>query len=397
MGDKADVLICGGGIIGLTIVESLLKEGYENIVILEKEKTLGEHASGRNSGVLHAGIYYSPNSLKARFCHKGNVMMKKYCRENNIPVLETGKVIVTKNEDEIELLRDLYQRALTNGVNAELIDEERLKTIEPYAKTKGLALYSPDTAVVSPKDILENIRKDLISSGNVKILEGTGFRGLKGSSEVMTGDGNIKFGLFINAAGAYSDRIAHEFGLGLNYKILPFKGTYKKLKTEKGYLVKGNIYPVPDIRNPFLGVHFTRTFDGTVYIGPTAIPALGRENYGIMDGIDRETFQVLIRDIILFFKNPEFRRVVFTEPEKYSLRGFFKEIKGMVKNLDISDIEPGNKTGIRPQLVDWESKRLVMDFIVLKSGNSIHILNTVSPGFTSSMAFADFVVENYVV
>ena len=394
--DKADVLICGSGIIGLTIARELLNRRHENIIILEKEKTLGEHASGRNSGVLHAGIYYTPDSLKAQFCLKGNHMMKEYCREKDIPVLETGKVIVTKNKNEIPSLKDIYHRAVKNGAGAELIDEEKLKTIEPYAKTCELALFSPHTAVVEPKEVLKSIENDLVSSGRVKILNGFELKGIKADSEVITNRGSMKFDLFINSAGAYSDRIAHLFGVGLNYRVLPFKGTYKKLKKEKSYLVKGNIYPVPYIENPFLGVHFTKAVDGYVYIGPTATPAFGRENYGVLSGIDSEALQILYRDIVLFLKNQEFRKLVFTEPKKYSRKFFFDEVKDLVKGLDINDIEPSNKVGIRPQLVDWEKKELVMDFAVLKSGRSVHILNAISPGFTSAMAFAEHVVEKYI-
>jgi len=396
MVDKADALICGGGIIGLTIARELLKRGYENIVIMEKEEELGKHASGRNSGVLHAGIYYTTESLKAQFCLKGNFMMKEYCRKKNIPVLKTGKVIVTRNEKEIPLLKKLHQRALKNSARVELIDERQLKTIEPYAKTCGLALFSPDTAVVDPQKVLQNIEEDLVSSGKVKIFKGFEFKVLKQSNKISTNNGDITFDLFINAAGSHSDKIAHMFGAGLNYRVLPFKGTYKKLKKEKSYLVNGNIYPVPDIRSPFLGVHLTKATDGTVYAGPTAIPAFGRENYGILKGLDREVFEILYRDMILFLKNSDFRKIALTEPKKYIQRFLFEEVRSLIENLNLQDIEPSSKIGIRPQLIDWGNKELVMDFVVLKSGSSIHILNIVSPGFTSSMAFAEFVVEEYI-
>jgi L-2-hydroxyglutarate oxidase LhgO len=394
---KTDVLICGGGIIGLAIARELIKKRKNtNIVVLEKEHILGAHASGRNSGVLHAGIYYTPDSLKAQFCLKGNILMKKYCREKGIPVLESGKVIVARNEQEIPVLEELYQRALKNGTEAELIEKTHLKDIEPYAKTCRVALYSPQTAVIDPHKVLQSVERDLISSGRVKVLKGFKFKGLEKNNRVLTEGGSIDCGLFINAAGACSDIIAHVFGVGLNYKIIPFKGTYKKLKKEKGYLVKGMIYPVPDLRNPFLGVHFTRVMDGTVYVGPTAIPALGRENYRFLEGIEREVFQILFRNMILFLKNPQFRKVALVEPKKYGPWLFFKDIKDLVEGLSIEDIEPSSKVGIRPQLVDWTSTLLVSDFVVLKSENSIHILNAVSPGFTSAMAFAEYVVEKYI-
>ncbi len=395
MKNSAEVLICGGGIIGLTVARELLKKGCDNIIILEKEEEIGEHASGRNSGVLHAGIYYARDSLKARLCLKGNHLMKDYCREKNIPVFETGKVIVAKNEGETKVLEELYQRALNNGTQVELIDDRRLKSLEPFAKTFRSALFSPETAVVNPQKILDSIEKELIDSGKVRMLKGFEFRGINNNGEAITSDGNMCFDLFVNAAGAFSDRIAHLFGTGQKYKILPFRGTYRKLKKEKNHLVNGNIYPVPDIRNPFLGVHFTKVADGTVYIGPTAIPAFGRENYELFKGVDKELFRILLREGILLFTNAGFRKVAVSEPGKYFLKSFFKEIEDMITDLNIEDILPSHKAGIRPQLVDWHNKELVMDFVVLKHKSSIHILNAVSPAFTSSMAFAEYVVDKY--
>ncbi len=396
MEDNAEILICGGGIIGLTLAKELLRQGHKNIVVLEKEQETGRHASGRNSGVLHAGIYYTRDSLKARLCLKGNRLMKEYCRQKNIPVFETGKVIVAKNEGETKVLEELYQRAIHNGAHVELIDERRLTSLEPFARTFKSALFSPETAVVNPQEILFSIEQELTDSGKVKVLKGHELREVRSNNEVVTNNGNIRFDLFINAAGAYSDRIAHVFGEGRTYKILPFRGTYRKLAHEKSHLVKGNIYPVPDVRNPFLGVHFTRTADGTVYIGPTAIPAFGREHYEFFRGVDKEFFQILVREGVLFFTNAAFRKVAVSEPGKYFLRLFFEEIKDMIHDLKIEDILPSSKTGIRPQLVDWHKKELVMDFLIVKNNNTIHILNAISPAFTSSMAFAEYVMNTYI-
>ncbi len=391
------IVICGGGIVGLSIARELLKRGAEDITILEKENKLGVHASGRNSGVLHAGIYYTPDSLKAKFCLRGNLLMREYCREKGIPVLETGKVIVTKKEEELDTLYELYRRAKTNGADVKLIDATELKEIEPYARTIEKAIYSPLTAVVDSKKVLECIAKELEGSGKVRITKGAKVLGLKNSKVLRTTKGDIEFTFFINSAGAFADRIAHLFGVGSHFTIIPFKGTYKKLRKEKSYLVRGNIYPVPDIRNPFLGVHFTKSYNGEVYIGPTAIPAFGRENYGIIEGIDKEAVSILLKDIILFFTNSKFTKVAFTEPRKYLSKFFYEDIKPMVEGLSINDIIPSNKVGIRPQLVDWEKKELVMDFLVLKDSNSVHILNAISPAFTSAFAFAEYVVSQYVV
>ena len=161
-------------------------------------------------------------------------------------------------------------------------------------------------------------------------------------------------------------------------------------------MVRGSIYPVPDIRNPFLGIHFTRNVHGEVYLGPTAIPALGRENYGIIQGIDAEGFKIIYRDAVLFFANPKFRDVALREPRKYLSQFFFSSAAELVKQLDPADIEPAEKVGIRAQLVDWENKELVMDFLVVHEGNSIHVLNPVSPAFTSSMDLAQKLVRDYL-
>jgi len=393
---EAEVLICGAGIIGLTIAKELLEKGCDNIVILEKEREIGRHASGRNSGVLHAGIYYIPNTLRAKSCLNGNFLMRHYCREKGIPLLETGKVIVTKDEKEINILKELYRRARENGAKVELIDEKQLKEIEPYARTCQLALYSYYTAVLDPKAVLKGLYDDLISSGKVKVLFRTEFKDLKGSYTALTNNGEIKFNTFINSAGAYSDRIAHAFGVGLNYRLIPFKGIYKKLRKEKSHIIKGNIYPVPDIRNPFLGVHFTKSIKGDVYLGPTAMPAFGRRNYGVLKDIDLESIKILFNDCMLFFTNEKFRKVAFTEPQKYLFKFFFEDARKLVKDLKPEDVLPSNKVGIRPQLVDWQEKELVMDFLVIKDSNTIHILNAISPGFTSSMSFAKTVIEQFI-
>ncbi|MBF0459209.1 MAG: L-2-hydroxyglutarate oxidase [Nitrospirae bacterium] len=396
MVEVARILICGAGIIGLTIARELIKAGYGDIVLIEKENAPGKHASGRNSGVLHAGIYYTPNTLRAKSCLKGNMLMKEYCRQRGLPLFESGKVIVAKNEQEIPILKELFKRATANGAKVELIDEQQLNEIEPAAKTCETALYSSDTAVVSPKAVLDSLCDDLIKTGSVKIVKNTEFKGIRGNTTCVTNKGSIEFGTFINAAGAYSDKVAHAFGVGREFSLVPFKGIYRKLRPEKASEIRGSIYPVPDIRNPFLGVHFTRGIDGSVYLGPTAIPALGRENYGILKGVDSEAIEILRRAAVLFSENPKFREVVFTEPKKYLFKYFFEDARVLVKDLKPEDVIPSDKAGIRPQLVDWKTKELVTDFMVVKDGNSVHVLNSISPAFTSSMDFARFIVNNYI-
>jgi L-2-hydroxyglutarate oxidase LhgO len=384
---QCQVLIVGAGIIGLTIARELARRGIRDILILEKEPSLGRHASGRNSGVLHAGMYYTPDSLKAKYCVDGNRLMKEFCREKGLTLNETGKVILGRNQAEVEALHELKRRADACGARAWLIDDQSLHELEPYAAPSLQALFSPDTAVIRPMEVLKALEGELAKS-KVTISYATAFRGLESSCQARTSKGVVRFEKFINAAGAHADRIAHQFGLAREYKILPFKGTYKKLTGERAFLVRGNIYPVPDLRTPFLGVHLTRTADGEILVGPTAMPALGRENYRAFAGWGWEALPILLRDSILMFKDHAFRRVALTEPRKYLKRFVFKEARGLVPELSLQDLAETDHVGIRPQLIHWPTKKLVMDFIVLRDGDSLHILNPISPAFTTSLAFA---------
>ncbi|MDQ7835437.1 MAG: L-2-hydroxyglutarate oxidase [Humidesulfovibrio sp.] len=396
----ASILICGAGIVGLTVARDLVAAGYDDILIIDKEPEAGRHASGRNSGVLHAGIYYAPGSLRAQSCLEGNFRMKQYCEERGLPLLKTGKVIVARDESELPTLRELFSRATQNGAKVELIDDAQLAEIEPNAKSAGQALFSHYTAVVDPKAILKSIQKELLDSGKVRMRFDTRFVGL-GAPEgkrlrVRTTNGEVSCAFFLNAAGAYGDVVAHSFGLGKDYQLIPFKGIYKKLKPEKAHTIRGSIYPVPNIKNPFLGVHFTRGVHGDVYLGPTAIPALGRENYGILSGIDAEAPSILLRDALLFLRNKKFREVALEEPRKYSFKYFFNDARKLVKELAPEDIENSPKAGIRPQLVDVKKNELVMDFVIEGTESSVHVLNSISPAFTSSLFFSGMLMDKYI-
>ena len=389
----ADVLIVGAGIMGLTIARELVRNRWQNIVIIEKEMEAGKHASGRNSGVLHAGIYYAPDSLKAKSCLNGNFLMKAYCREKQLPLLETGKVIVARSADELPVLETLFARAVANGAKVDMLNEKELAAIEPNARTVRQAIFSHYTAVVDPRKILNSLQDDLVRSGNVKFLFNCAFETAIGSHTVQTQCGRIRFKRFINAAGAHCDRVSKAFGIGTRYRLIPFKGIYRKLKKDSAWRIRGSIYPVPDIRNPFLGVHFTRNIHGDVYLGPTAIPAFGRENYGIFAGLDKEAIDILLSDAHLFRTNSQFRTVALTEPRKYFFPWFFQDAAALVKTLEPSDVEPAAKVGIRAQLVDWRTGELVQDFQVIQDGDCLHLLNPISPAFTSSMDLAQKIVR----
>ena len=393
--DRAEILVVGGGIIGLTVARELVAQGRDGLVILEKEPELGVHASGRNSGVLHAGIYYAPDTMKARSCLAGNRLMRAYCKERGLPILESGKVIVARDESELPALEELHRRATANGARVELVDEAQLSEIEPSAQTAGRALFSRDTAVIDPKAVLASLRAELEASGRVRILTGRAFTGLAAARVAATTGGPVAYGRLVNAAGAHCDRVARHFGLASDYRLIPFKGIYRKLRPGASFQVNGNIYPVPDIRNPFLGVHFTRSVHGDVYVGPTAIPAFGRENYGVLSGMDREALSIVGLDAALFFSNAKFRSVALTEPKKYLAAWFNRDAARLVKRFDPADFLRAQKVGIRPQLVDWRTKELVMDFLVQAKDESVHVLNPISPAFTSSMDLAKRLVREH--
>ncbi len=377
------VLIVGAGIIGMTLAyEWLKKRSGDEIIIIDKESHEAFHASGKNSGVLHAGFYYSSDSLKAKLTASGNKLMKEFCYSHNILVNETGKLVVAKSENEIETLFELEKRSKANNAGAYIISEKEAYEIDPNAKTCQYALYSPNTASVDPREVCKVLRTELEKKG-VRFIFNTPYEKFKESYDFL-----------INAAGLYADKIAHQNGVGLEYTMLPFKGLYRKYLGEDK--IKTQIYPVPNIKNPFLGVHFTIMADNTIKIGPTAIPAFWRENYTMTSRFNlSEMIEILTLEAKLFFSNAfGFRDLALYEMRYYISSNLVNEAKKLVKRLkgDFKSLTPG----IRAQLLNKETNELVMDFLVEKKENQIHILNAVSPAFTASFAFSEYILENVI-
>jgi len=389
---KTDILIVGGGIIGLSIARELNNRHPDlKITLIEKEATAACHASGRNSGVLHAGFYYTPDSLKSRFTVEGNKLLTDYCLKNNLSINRCGKVVVAKDEKERDGIFELKRRGDENGVVLELIDEKRLEELEPNARTFDKALYSPTTSVVNPEEVIGHIADAL--KGKVNILFNEKFIKTDDTNTVSTNTQKIKFRHLINSAGLYADKIAHQFGIGQKYTLIPFKGLYMEYKDSN--LIHKHIYPVPNLNNPFLGVHFTITISGKVKIGPTAIPAFWRENY---EGISRfnlnEFLEVLWNEAKLFFTNAfNFRSLTFEEFKKYYRNYFIQQATHLVKNIDMNKFGNYLTPGIRSQLLDRKEMKLVMDYVVEQGENSTHVLNAVSPAFTSAFSFSKFIVD----
>ncbi len=374
------VLIVGAGIIGMTLAyERLKKKPGDEIVIIDKEAHEAFHASGKNSGILHAGFYYNSDSLKAKLTAEGNRIMKEFCRQNGVKINETGKLVVAKDKNELDTLFELEKRSKANGAGAYIITAEEAEKIDSNAKTYRYALYSPNTASVNPKEVCKVLRKDLEGKG-VRFVFNMPFEKF-----------NESYDFLINAAGLYADKIAHSFGVGLEYTMLPFKGLYRKY-TGKEKIIKTQIYPVPNIKNPFLGVHFTLMADDTVKIGPTAIPAFWREHYSGFKRFDfKEFLEITGIELKMFLKQRWFRELAFYEMKYYNPKNLYLEAKKLVKKLpeNFKNYPPG----IRAQLVDKNSLELIMDFLVKYQKNQIHVLNAVSPAFTASFAFSRYVLE----
>jgi (S)-2-hydroxyglutarate dehydrogenase len=398
MAEHCDYLIIGAGIIGLAIARELhSRYPHASVTILEKEPDVAYHSSGRNSGVLHAGFYYSADSLKAKFTRDGNLAMKDFCRQKGLKLNECMKVVVARDESELEPLYELDRRGKRNGVDVQIVTESELKEIEPNARTFKYALFSPGTATVDPTELNKAVRDELVSSG-VKIIFNQGYkRKLDGNTIETTGGNVFSANKLINTAGLYADKIARDFGYSGNYTIIPFKGIYLKY-TKKDKPIRTNIYPVPNLKNPFLGVHYTITVDGTIKIGPTSIPAFWRENYKGMDNFKAsELGSVLGWETRLFLSNAfGFRGLAFDEIKKYSKSYFVNLATSMVHAIDKSGFTEWSRPGIRAQLLNTKTLELVMDFVVEGDNTSVHVLNAVSPAFTCSFPFAKWVVDNYV-
>ncbi len=390
-----DVLILGAGVVGLATGIALLQgRPTLKVIIAEKEETLARHASGRNSGVLHAGFYYSPDSLKAKFCREGNFELRKLAKKYSIPIRETGKIVVTRKEDELGRLNILFERGITNGVDLEILDEKKLSKFEPLAVTHEKFLWSPTTAVSDPVAIVNAMFQDFVSLGgqvdfNKKIsLEVVG-------NEVRDSSNSYNAPYIINAAGAQADRVARSIGVGEEFAMLPFMGTYRATD-EKNLPLRRLVYPVPHEINPFLGVHFTLTLDQKVKIGPTAIPIAGREQYSIIKGWSASDARQTIKAIssLIFGKTHNFGEILKTEWPKIILSTLIRESTELVPTAGVIKDWHKRPPGIRAQLIELSTGKLVQDFIATSHLNSMHVLNAVSPGWTSALPFGRFVAQN---
>ena len=382
---KYDVAVIGGGIIGLATAMTLArKHPGHRFVVLEKENDVAQHQTGHNSGVIHAGIYYAPGSQKAGFCYTGNLELRRYCDERGIDYEMCGKVIVATDESEVPRLHDLFARGKANGVERlELIARERLREIEPHAAGVK-AIWSPETGIVDYRRVSQAYATDFGEMGgelrlNTRV-EHVARRG--NTIHIDTDRDSIAARGVINCAGLQADMIARDMGERVGLRIVPFRGEYFSLRPEKESLVNGLIYPVPDPKLPFLGVHFTKRIDGSVEAGPNAVLSLKREGY------DKTSFDV--GDALDIATHPGFWRMSMTHwmtGMKEQYRSLFKS--SFVDSLQklIPEVRPEDvwrpSAGVRAQAID-DDGGLLQDFKIVQGDRAVHVLNAPSPAATSS-------------
>jgi L-2-hydroxyglutarate oxidase LhgO len=397
---SCDVLILGGGMVGLSIAHQLLERSItSSITILDKEPVLGLHSSGRNSGVLHAGLYYKPGSVKAQVCVEGARRLRSWVEERGLPLNPCGKVIVPPRAELDAQLDVLAERGKANGAEVEFWDNDQLRELIPEARTaSGRALWSPNTAVVKPISVVHRLRQELRDRG-VNIREGQhNFKARPVQQELTLCDGtNLSYGHLFNCTGLQADRVAMTFGVGNQYTLLPFKGIYWQLKASCPFQPRSNLSPVPDLSVPFLGVHFTPSADATqvVSIGPTATPAFGRENYrgleAIEPGMAAKNVGVLTRQYLA--NRGGFRRYVHEQAFLAFPPLLIRAAQELIPAVRAEHIELSDKVGIRSQLFNRQTNRLEDDFLCLPGPGSTHVLNAISPAFTASFALADLIVD----
>ncbi|MFZ0816875.1 MAG: L-2-hydroxyglutarate oxidase [Candidatus Sulfotelmatobacter sp.] len=394
MDSRHDVVIVGGGIVGLAAgLEFTRRFPQLSLLLLEKEDGVGRHQSSHNSGVIHSGVYYKPGSLKAKLCVTGAAAMVEFCREHGIPHQVCGKVIVATREDELPGLEELRRRGEANGLTGlRLIGADELREIEPHAS--GLrALIVPSTGITDYGAVCARYAK-LISAQGGSIATSTAVTGLRrGTAEIVveTKRGTFSTSFLINCAGLFSDRVARMAGDDPQVMIVPFRGEYYDLTPERASLVSNLIYPVPDPRFPFLGVHFTRRISGSVDAGPNAVFAFRREGYR------RTDFN--LRDLAAALAFPGFRRMAAKNwrsgldefHRSFSKPAFVRALQRLVPEVRAQDLVPGG-SGVRAQAVTRDGA-LVDDFKFVPSEKMLHVLNVPSPAATASLVIGKTIVE----
>lgn len=389
--------VVGGGIVGIAVARALTGRGQGEVTVLEKERRLAAHQTGRNSGVVHAGIYYAPGSLKARLCALGRERTREFCAEKNLPYRELGKLVVAVTDAERAALASIEGRARTNGVpGLRRVDGDELREIEPHAAGVA-ALHSPHTAAVDYAAITEAMAND-VRRGGGRILLGTeviDIRRESGGVRVITATTDLRFDRLIVCAGLQSDVVAAFVGAPPSPRILPFRGEYWAMAPARQHLVRGMIYPVPDPRFPFLGVHFTRGVYDDVHVGPNAVPALAREGYSWGRISMRDTWGSLTWPGAGALARQHWRMGAKEVAASLVKPVYFAEARRFVPDLEMKDLTRKTAAGVRAQA--WDSSGALLDDFAVDQVGAVTILrNAPSPAATSSMAIADYLLDTHV-
>jgi L-2-hydroxyglutarate oxidase LhgO len=394
--------IVGGGIVGIALAREFTARGAGDVTVLEKERRLALHQTGRNSGVVHAGLYYQPGSLKARLCAEGRVGIRDFCAEKGLPYREVGKLVVAVDESELDALAEIERRSIANGVpDLRRIDgADALLQLEPHVSGVA-AVHSPHTAVVDYVAITEAMAQDVRAAG-AQILLGQAVVGIDVSgsqrgqmARVTTTNGEHEFDRLIVCAGLQSDVLAMLAGADPSPKILPFRGEYWALSSNRTDLVRGMIYPVPDPRFPFLGVHFTRGVYDDVHVGPNAVPALAREGYRWSKASAKDTWQSLTWPGALPLFKQHWRMGVDELGGSLIKNIYYRRARRFIPELRMSDLATRSPAGVRAQA--WgRDGALLDDFAIDRVGPVTLVRNAPSPAATSSMAIARYLADNHL-
>jgi L-2-hydroxyglutarate oxidase len=388
-----DYVVIGGGIVGLSTAMAVT-ERFPNsrVAVLEKEDRFAAHQTGRNSGVIHSGIYYKPGSFKAKFCREGNSAMVAFCQQHGIPYDICGKVIVAGDESEIPALDRLYARAIENGLEVHRLSPEQLREREPHVASVASILL-PSTGITSFRQVALTYAKLVAERGGTLLLNCrvTGIRSDGAEQVIETSHGPIRTRFLVNCGGLHSDRIARLAGDEPGVRIVPFRGEYFELKPEKRYLVKHLIYPVPNPAFPFLGVHFTRMIDGSIHAGPNAVLSFKREGYtktavslkDMADTLSYSGFWSLAAKHAAYGWNEMVR--------SWSRPAFVRSLQRLIPEVTLHDIET-SAAGVRAQALLPDGS-LVDDFLFVQGPRRLHVLNAPSPAATSSIAIGKSIVE----
>jgi L-2-hydroxyglutarate oxidase LhgO len=387
--------VVGAGIVGLaTAREIALRRPGTRVVVLDKEQRVAAHQTGHNSGVVHAGIYYPPGSLKARLCTRGMALLRAYCRERELPYEECGKLVVAVRDEELPRLAALHTNALRNGVpDVRRVTRGEIAGIEPHAAGVA-ALHSPRTAITDYTAVAASFAQDVRDAGGevrlgFPITRITRVRG--GRVEVASGERALAVDRLVLCAGLHSDRVARLADEGDEPRIVPFRGEYMTIRPDKAHLVRGLIYPVPDPRYPFLGVHFTRRVDGTVEVGPNAVLALAREGYRRTDVDPRELLRIATYPGMRHLARQHWRTGLKEMRGSLSVRAYMRDAALYVPAVGPGDVARGG-AGVRAQALGADGS-LVDDFVIHQTGTVTAVRNAPSPAATSSMAIAEHIAD----